>query len=333
MTRINLSEQRKVKLLFGLLLIPVAALSYWMLRFSSEWMALLIFSSAISAVLLFWNRRLEFDDENIYLIKSFILPISRKKFPRKKSIRVALSKQITRSQNGNHHSEQTYYPVKIHGLGKETFFSSKSFLNSRKVAEALATALNLPLNDRSHDNNTTRANKSLNTPLYQQWRNADLVHSRPDTEKGSVFNIERAANTTRITYPGLGRDMIFVCITTALVVIASSLFSWIFWQYPLVVAGYYLFLLLMLLREYLKAGLNFIVINSERIRYKSGRYPRYYTIAMDEVEELFDDHCGGFILQGDNRSLSLPWSCNEQETRRLWKILQYEIARVTKDKP
>lgn len=223
-------------------------------------------------------------------------------------------------------SERTWYQILA---GKTTLICQlKDPLHARTIAERLAKALLLPLDNHIHGVRSLRSPHQLDLSLAARWRAEHVRKELPSPPADSRIAVVHSASGTRITLPAEHENLKLLALLAAaflaLGVLLFSLASKDDWLFLAFLSVPFVFVLVVVGLAF--SGRSSILLSDTHITVRQGLSPFRKRLPLKDVEEFIKAR-DGIILDGDKGSAWIHWAGSKEESHYLEALLAYELAR------
>ncbi len=135
----------------------------------------------------------------------FLVPMRSKEVRLAAYSMVVLSKEIRRSKN----SSTTLYPIRLEGDATEVLGIDQclDYLQARRLAEAIAKVVRLPLTDSSSGQAVVREPETLDESLRTRMRRLGEKIEAPPRPSSMRSRVEETSSTVEIDIPGMGANV------------------------------------------------------------------------------------------------------------------------------
>lgn len=222
-------------------------------------------------------------------------------------------------------SETTWYQI---AASSDVICQLKNSVYARRVAETLARATSLPLDNHVHYVRSVRKPDELDQPVAERWHAHGMHGMLPVPPYETQVRVEHSAAATRISLPAEHHNLKIVAIIggffALLAVVMFSLmkeesrfilyilFALVFWIITLAILAF--------------SGRTSILLTETHVMVRQGLMPFKRKLRLMDVEEFI---CApdGIYLDGDEGSAWVHWAGNSADSDYLKALLAHEIAR------
>ncbi len=319
--KINLKKNPGRVARTGLLLIMVGAV---VLAFPGSDLPDLIFGIYIvfaGSLLVFWVHRIKVDDltNEVLLQKGLLIPLRVKRFPITRIRKITLRETYVKGSKNDHHA----YTIHLSGIKDALVLNHRDPWFARSIAERLAIALALPLDNRVYKKSSVRGPEDLDTPLIALWRKQGLSFSRPEPPEETQLGIRNEPDLFEVTIRAEHGNIKFA-IPVLIAFGVMDFFMFLYAQYfPAVL---FLFAVAFSFNALLAfSGRSRLAITADRITFRQGLSLFRATMPLAELEEMIVS-TDGINLVGDHRAIWVHWGDSLQDSAYLEKVIPYELS-------
>lgn len=321
--KLNLRAHQTITAAIGLLLMALAALVIASARDTQAIIDMAPFF-VLGFLLATWRHVLMVDTREQRVIRKAgcLILFTRATVSTQHLKRLTLKEKVTHKNS----TTRTRYQIVAGNAG--LICQLKNPRQARKVAEALATTLALPLDNRIYRVRSMRHPHQLDHSVAERWRTEGVRKERPFPPSDSQISVEPSATGVRISLPAEHHHLKPVALLAGAVALLAVI--------PYSLAGEeqrfimhlllapFVYLLLSALLAF--TGRSSIVVTNTHVVVRQGRSPLRRKLKLTDVEEFISAR-DGIYLDGDRGSAWIHWAGHKEDSLYLEALLAYEIAR------
>jgi len=327
--RIPIDRVRRFRYLLGSLLLFAGAVSFW----SAPQRALADVPQAwllvIAATLLLTYRNYVEVNPGARRVAhrlGFVFTWPWTKFDTGRIDRVEL-KSAEKDSGGDDDDTRTAYVISVKGESGGQLCEHEQMFPARLVAERVARALNMPLENRLFGGWSVRKPEDLDVSLAERWRQSGRFKTAPVIEGATTLEVRHDDETSELSMP-VARFSRGIAALVGASLVGAIVFLVIQFDLPVLIPGGFILAILyftigMILRHSGRDRLRFGV---DTVHYRRGWLLSRQRMDIAEIEEILSSG-DRLVLMGDRSHVMIDRPKGELDRELLRQFIERQIAR------
>lgn len=234
-------------------------------------------------------------------------------------------KSVTR-KSGKQGKTVTVYAVDIKGVAGGNLCEREHMLPARLIAERVARALNVPLENRLFGGRSVRKPEDLDVPLAERWRLEGVLKEAPVIGANSSLEVRHLDTTSEISTPVPDFPRAIAALVGLALVAGIALAGLVFDLGPFFAVGFSLPIIgiatTLILRH---SGRDILRFDASAVEFRQGRLPSRQRMNIAAIEEILV-HGDRLVLMGDREHILIRCPRTGSDRALLLQFVERQVS-------